>query len=682
MNDRRNHAKFRLAVNGHLRALGYFLTALVSLSVAATCIESGLHPLMLVTLLPLAAALNRQDYSRPYVWSEKIIAVLLLVYAVAAAVAVALIEKQFVVPRFVVYFAFGALAARILSPLDQRGIGQVICLTAGMVLINCILTNHLLFGLILPFYLFSLMGALALSYMVKIGKAAADSGETSERLSVTPKSLLRQLAKSAAIILAVTVAVFALIPRPFLILPGLTPAMASAGGLGDLRKYISYRDMAGMGDRQRVAFFVEVEKGKLPNSPYWRGRVLDRTDGQGWQWAPTRGAAPRPYGIKPEETFVYKFTPYRLLSQTIYAAGLPLSVLGRNQRSIFLNSRAESIIDSPFLITDSYTITGVDRPVPASRVLDRVNIDKSGITPNIERLSREWTSGIDIPAEQAKSLASRLRTDYTYVLDNPLPPENAHPVEHFLFKSRQGNCEYFAGALCMMLRSLNIPSRIVEGFAGMEETETPNQFLVRFARGHAWVEALLGDGYWTTLDPTPSTMADLGTNFFWRLLTELYDAVEFRWNKYVVHFDRADQILMVQNLVSIVLNEISFSFSVDWKPGALFVAVAIGGVIVLAWLIMLIKRARMEADLSAFYLKTMRDLTRRGILQHVDSWHERNVDEIVEKLPLSEKALANFMAVYLKARFRPDKASNREDLGRASAELLDSIERSGNSAVS
>ncbi len=175
MNDRSNSSVLATASHGRLPGLRHFLTAIVCLSVGATCIESGLHPIFLIALVPLAAALNRDDYSKPYVWSEKIIVILFLFYVAAAAVGIMLIEKQFVVPRFVVYFTFGALAARILSRLDERGIAQVICLTVGLILINCILTNDLIFGLILPFYLFALMGSLALSYLAKIRKTAADS---------------------------------------------------------------------------------------------------------------------------------------------------------------------------------------------------------------------------------------------------------------------------------------------------------------------------------------------------------------------------------------------------------------------------------------------------------------------------------------------------------------------------
>ena len=38
--------------------------------------------------------------------------------------------------------------ARVLSPLTDRNIAQLIFLSIGLILINCILTNHLIFGLV------------------------------------------------------------------------------------------------------------------------------------------------------------------------------------------------------------------------------------------------------------------------------------------------------------------------------------------------------------------------------------------------------------------------------------------------------------------------------------------------------------------------------------------------------
>ena len=40
------------------------------------------------------------------------------------------------------------------------------------------------------------------------------------------------------------------------------------------------------------------------------------------------------------------------------------------------------------------------------------------------------------------------------------------PVEDFLVHRKEGHCEYFASALALLLRSIDIPSRIVNGFKG------------------------------------------------------------------------------------------------------------------------------------------------------------------------------------------------------------------------
>ena len=45
-------------------------------------------------------------------------------------------------------------------------------------------------------------------------------------------------------------------------------------------------------------------------------------------------------------------------------------------------------------------------------------------------------------------------------------PITKNPLEDFLFKSKYGNCEYFASALSVMLRVAGIPSRMVGGYRG------------------------------------------------------------------------------------------------------------------------------------------------------------------------------------------------------------------------
>lgn len=77
------------------------------------------------------------------------------------------------------------------------------------------------------------------------------------------------------------------------------------------------------------------------------------------------------------------------------------------------------------------------------------------------------------------------------------------PIEDFLFNRKEGHCEYFASALAIMLRGVNIPSRMVTGFKGGVYAADTNMFHVQQLHAHAWVEAYL-DEQWVTLDPTPA----------------------------------------------------------------------------------------------------------------------------------------------------------------------------------
>ncbi len=554
--------------------LKFFLLLLVALSVGAVCIENGLHPIALLALIPVSAALIRRDYDQPYVSSEKFISILLLIYVAAVIIGIVLIQRRIVIPLFMVYFTFGILIARAILPLNNRAISQLIFLSVGLILINCILTNHLIFGLLLPFYLFVLMGTLLVFLLDRSKRADQNASYPIQQDFSHPVGLLKLVAKYSGLIFIMTIIAFAIIPRPFLTFPGFATVASAGGGLVDLQNYISYKDIANMSSRHRVAFVVYAERGSLPDYPYWRGRVLDKTDGNRWDSTQTRGTLAGPIRAKRTETFVYKFVPYRLLSQTVYAAGLPLRVEGRMGRPLYLNSRAEILLDSPFLVTDSYKITAVDRPVPAASKIAAVNLDKTGVTSRITKLAQEWTSGLTSPAERAVTLERKLRTQFRYVLENPPPPENVPPLEHFLFQSRSGNCEYFAGALCLMLRAIDIPARVVEGFAGMEQTDRAGQFLVRFSHAHAWVEAALGDGNWTTLDPTPPGRAEDGASV-WPFLVDLYDTFEFSWIRYVVHFDRSDQAAMLNNIYQILPSIMAWISEIKWKTT--WILSALGG---------------------------------------------------------------------------------------------------------
>lgn len=108
--------------------------------------------------------------------------------------------------------------------------------------------------------------------------------------------------------------------------------------------------------------------------------------------------------------------------------------------------------------------------------------------------------------ERARRLESHLRDsgDYQYSLDDRIINPEIDPVEDFLFNRKSGHCEYFASALTLMLRSANIPARLVTGFKGGVSNRN-KEFEVQQRHAHAWVEAYIKDQKrWVMFDATPA----------------------------------------------------------------------------------------------------------------------------------------------------------------------------------
>ena len=57
--------------------------------------------------------------------------------------------------------------------------------------------------------------------------------------------------------------------------------------------------------------------------------------------------------------------------------------------------------------------------------------------------------------------------------------------------------------MAVMLRTLGIPSRVVNGFQRGEWNPYGRYFMVRLRDAHSWVEAYIQGRGWMTFDPTP-----------------------------------------------------------------------------------------------------------------------------------------------------------------------------------
>jgi transglutaminase-like putative cysteine protease len=94
-----------------------------------------------------------------------------------------------------------------------------------------------------------------------------------------------------------------------------------------------------------------------------------------------------------------------------------------------------------------------------------------------------------------------LRRFYAYTLAPPASRYSS-PYAAFLFDTRSGYCQHFAGAMALLLRFNGIPSRVAVGF-DLGEPDGAGAYLVSTNDAHAWVQAFFPDVGWVDFDPTP-----------------------------------------------------------------------------------------------------------------------------------------------------------------------------------
>ncbi|HEX5173764.1 MAG TPA: transglutaminaseTgpA domain-containing protein [Gaiellaceae bacterium] len=84
------------------------------------------------------------------------------------------------------------------------------------------------------------------------------------------------------------------------------------------------------------------------------------------------------------------------------------------------------------------------------------------------------------------------------------PTHTSPPLVGFVAKTHAGYCQYFAGAMALMLRYLGVPARVAVGFAGGTYDSNQHLWNVTDREAHAWVEVWFKGYGWVPFDPTPS----------------------------------------------------------------------------------------------------------------------------------------------------------------------------------
>jgi hypothetical protein len=156
-----------------------------------------------------------------------------------------------------------------------------------------------------------------------------------------------------------------------------------------------------------------------------------------------------------------------------------------------------------------------------------------------------------------------------------------------------------------MLRGVGIPSRNVTGFVGGEYNGYGNYYSLRQSDAHSWVEALIPERGWVTLDPTPASGERRALSSLFSGVNKAIDAMRAYWMTRVVGYDLRTQIGALRKLSELwqKFSVPSFSFgdkSAEHRaPGAAqksalnsLALAALGLVLVVVALALLLFRAR------------------------------------------------------------------------------------------
>jgi hypothetical protein len=432
---------------------------------------------------------------------------------------------------------------------------------------------------------------LALGVSTLIGLEMRRGAEGATWLPLESGTPAARRLHTALIVTSTAVAVSAVIAGAaiFLLLPRFRAGYLSGFNLqpGLISGFSDEAELGRIGEIQQsnaVVMRIRVEGNpSVAHDMHWRGIAFTSFDGRRW-YTEERGAAavnqgrgddwimlrPPTVRARPRSVLLrYTVLMEPLASDAIFVAAEPLQIRGQfannaamggrglrrtyllrdktgslaNPFHNFANVRYDAVSEIPRDLDDALRLA----PLSYSASIREMYLQLPKLDPRIPVLARQIAGAQPTPLDQARAIERYLPSNYAYTLDlaGPAP---ADPLAHFLFDRRAGHCEYFASAMTILLRSLDIPARYVNGFLGGDYNDLGEDYIIRARNAHSWVEAYFPGFGWVTFDPTPPA-DDIPAGFLMRL-GFYWDWFQLQWDEWVVNYDFIHQETLVQNLRS------------------------------------------------------------------------------------------------------------------------------------
>lgn len=312
-----------------------------------------------------------------------------------------------------------------------------------------------------------------------------------------------------------------------------------------------------------IAFRAEFQSTPPPaSSLYWRALVLDRYDGRAW--SPARAGFDAEPAIETSGNAIrYSVTIEAHNRPWVFALEVPDPLaLPKNTH---LTPNLQLLAQSPLQRRTRYPLVSfsnyqIGKDAEADVLRRTLLLPREG-NPQAralaQRLKSEAGNDAEVPARVLRFFREQ---SFSYTLTPRLLGSDG--IDEFLFTTRSGFCEHYAGAFTFLMRAAGVPARVVTGYQGGEFNFDGNYFIVRQSDAHAWSEVWLKDRGWVRIDPTAAVAAGriengiasalpageplpffVRTNMEWlKQLRLRLDTLDNQWNQWVLGYDQEQQI--------------------------------------------------------------------------------------------------------------------------------------------
>ncbi len=407
---------------------------------------------------------------------------------------------------------------------------------------------------------------------------------------------------------------------------------------------------------------------------HWRGRSYDHFDGV--RWSRSNSLLP---SIGPKRW--YEAWGEGRVRQQIYGAPLDVAVLFALHPLLEVRSNnpgIEPLFDNAGdhiywgSGVPSYEALSVADP-PAPMALREAG---SGFAParsyytqlpplpqRVSDLADSLTQGLDNDYDKVTAINDFFHSEFNYTLELPRSAREA-TLDYFLFERGEGHCEYFSTAMVVLLRSLGIHAREVNGFLGGQWNDFGQYLAVTQNEAHSWVEVWFPGFGWVQFDPTPAgagTSAAV-TSWLWpgRFL---FDGLQHRWNKWVLDYSRESQSGLYQRISGLLRRQPRANpDSPDQAPatrvGMDWVTLMVV-VMALGTFVLLLRSRRYPLEVG-LYLRFRESCSRAGFRADPGVAPLLLVDELVRAKHPAHTRARRLVDYYLRSRFGGQELDNRQ----------------------